>query len=192
VKCRKCDKEAQRKDICNSCRGKEWYADNKENVSKRKKKWYENNREITIDRVKNWRQSNPEKVKQIDANRDPVNNAKYYKDRYQNDLNYRLKVILRNRISTALKHNFKSGHTIEMLGCSIEEFKLYMESKFQPGMTWENHKINGWHIDHIVPLIDFDLSDPQQLKKASHYTNLQPLWWQDNLAKRNVIKQISL
>jgi hypothetical protein len=185
VKCKKCDKEAQRKDLCNSCHGKEWYAKNKEHVSKRKQKWYEQNSETTIDRVKKWKLDNPEKVKLTSANRDREKQYQYYKDRYENDLHYRLKVILRNRVRTALKHNFKSGHTLEMLGCSIEDFRKHLESKWQPGMSWDNHAIDGWHIDHVIPLDRFDLSDPEQLAKASHYTNMQPLWWQDNLAKRD-------
>ena len=54
-------------------------------------------------------------------------------------------------------------------------------------MTWENWKIDGWHIDHIKPLNSFDLTDPEQLKEACHYTNLQPLWWYDNIEKGDKI-----
>jgi len=50
-------------------------------------------------------------------------------------------------------------------------------------MTWDNHSKKGWHIDHIKPLHEFDLYDDEQFKQASHYTNLQPLWWWQNLAK---------
>ena len=59
----------------------------------------------------------------------------------------------------------------------------YLESKFQTGMTWENHTHNGWHIDHIIPISKFDLTDEAQMKKACHYTNLQPLWAGDNFRK---------
>jgi hypothetical protein len=58
-----------------------------------------------------------------------------------------------------------------------------MESKFLPGMTWDNRGLRGWHIDHIVPCSFFDLANPEQQRKCFHYTNLQPLWAADNLRK---------
>lgn len=54
-------------------------------------------------------------------------------------------------------------------------------------MSWENYGKNGWHLDHIIPLSAFDLTDPEQLKIACHYTNIQPLWARDNLVKSNKI-----
>lgn len=71
----------------------------------------------------------------------------------------------------------------ELLGCTDKEYKAYMEKLFKPGMTWENRGKNGWHVDHIRPCSSFDLRDPVQLKACFHYTNLQPLWWYENLAK---------
>ena len=49
--------------------------------------------------------------------------------------------------------------------------------------TWDNWKLDGWHIDHVKPLSKFDLNDPKEVEKAVHYTNLQPLWWKENLKK---------
>lgn len=57
----------------------------------------------------------------------------------------------------------------------------HLESLFKPGMSWENH--GEWHIDHILPLASFDLTDEQQAAKACHYTNLQPLWASENMSK---------
>jgi hypothetical protein len=116
-------------------------------------------------------------------NKDRVRESK--KVRYRNDPEYRISVVLRARLSRALKNNQKKGSAVRDLGCSIDNFKTYLESKFQPGMSWMNwgRGQNKWHIDHIVPLCCFDLSDLDQLKKACHYTNLQPLWETQNLRK---------
>ena len=75
----------------------------------------------------------------------------------------------------------RGGSAVRDLGCSIPEFMIYIESLFQPGMSWDNRRT--WHIDHVIPLAAFDLTDPEQFKQACHYTNLQPLWATENLRK---------
>ena len=74
-----------------------------------------------------------------------------------------------------------------MVGLTIYNFKHYLESKFLDGMTWENHGVHGWHIDHIRPCASFDLTKEEDRKQCFHYTNLQPLWAQDNLKKSDKI-----
>ncbi|NBQ17559.1 hypothetical protein EBU24_04530 [bacterium] len=81
----------------------------------------------------------------------------------------------------------KSKHTMELLGCSIEELKIYLEKQFVKGMCWNNYGKKGWHIDHILPCASFDLTDPEQQKICFHYTNLQPLWAKDNYKKRDKV-----
>lgn len=88
---------------------------------------------------------------------------------------------LRNRLRKALKSSQKTGSAVRDLGCSIPELKAYLEVRFQPGMNWGNY--GKWHIDHIKPLSSFDLTNREELLKACHYTNLQPLWAKDNLEK---------
>ena len=78
-------------------------------------------------------------------------------------------------------------HTLDLLGCSVEELWIHLEKQFTAGMTRENHGRNGWHIDHIIPCASFDLSDPEQQSQCFHYTNLQPLWAEDNIKKGNKI-----
>jgi 5-methylcytosine-specific restriction endonuclease McrA len=68
-------------------------------------------------------------------------------------------------------------------GCSYDEFKIHIESQFTDDMSWDNYGLKGWHIDHIKPLSGFNLDSQCELKKAWHYTNLQPLWAEDNLKK---------
>lgn len=116
-----------------------------------------------------------------------LNNPGYQKDRYLSNMSYKISVCLRARLNSAIRNNQKSGSAIKDLGCTTEELKVYLESRFLPGMSWENYGHKTWHIDHIVPLSRFDLSDPVQLKQACHFTNLQPLWAKDNLSKSNKI-----
>ena len=122
--------------------------------------------------------------------------AGYEAKRKREDLNYRLACELRVRLYHALKGGFKTGSAVRDLGCTIEELKTYLESKRQPGMTWENWNLRGWHLDHIIPLSSFDLTDHAQLCEACHYTNLQPLWAADNIRKHckpgKTIKQLVL
>lgn len=77
---------------------------------------------------------------------------------------------------------------MELLGCSVDECRKYLESKFLPGMTWENYGKSGWHIDHIIPCNLFDLTKPEEQLKCFHYTNLQPLWETDNASKQDKVE----
>lgn len=97
----------------------------------------------------------------------------------------RLKIreALRRRMHQVLKRNRKSDHTVALLGCSVRYLIAHLEQQWQPGMSWANYGISGWHIDHIRPCASFDLSDPDEQRKCFHFTNLQPLW-----AKENIIK----
>lgn len=119
-------------------------------------------------------------------------NKNYTRQRRKIDPCFRLQNNLRKRLTLALKTNCKKGSIINYLGCSIQEFKSYLESKFQPGMTWDNYGRGSgfWSIDHIKPLKIFNLSNEEQFKIANHYTNLQPMWFQDNCAKgKNLVKK---
>lgn len=124
-----------------------------------------------------WKKRNPEKAK--------ASLNDWHRRKYKEDPLYRLVCLVRCRISEVTRTNRLKGHKSSMkyLGCTVEEFKTHLENQFQPGMTWDNNTHFGWHIDHIKPIASFDLSDPKQRDEAFHYTNLQPLWWKDNLRK---------
>jgi len=110
-------------------------------------------------------------------------------ERYHNDPAYKIKHLMRGRLNKAIDRKKQSKRFTQELGCTFDELVVYLESQFYPDprtgkmMTWDNHSVKGWHIDHIKPLHEFDLYDDEQFKQASHYTNLQPLWWWQNLAK---------
>jgi hypothetical protein len=114
-----------------------------------------------------------------------------YQRALKNIPNFQLMVNLRSRLYHALKDEQKSGSAVQDLGCSVEDFIKYIESKFYPhpitgeAMTWENwgRNHNTWQIDHIVELHRYDLSDREQFLKACHYTNMQPLWYEDHIKK---------
>jgi len=158
------------------------------------KAWREANPDKTKANSKAWREANPDKKKAnakayYEANRDKINARN--NNRIKTDIQYKLSSRLRSRLRRALQGNFKNGSAVTDLGCSIDELKIYLESKFQSGMTWDNWSFEGWHIDHIVPLASFDLTDRKQLLLACHYTNLQPLWAIDNLSKGDSIISVS-
>lgn len=116
------------------------------------------------------------------------NRRDYQRQRRQTDINYRLAANLRNRIYSALKKEIKVGSAVADLGCSMDELKQHLEAQFVDGMNWENWSRDGWHIDHIVPLASFDLTDRDQFLKATHFTNLQPLWAKENISKGQTTK----
>ncbi len=93
----------------------------------------------------------------------------------------KLKRSLRRRFKKALDGNKSGGKAVTYLGCTISDFKAYLAMLFIDGMSWDNYGL--WHIDHIKPLCSFDLRDEDEVKKACHYSNLKPLWAEDNIRK---------
>jgi hypothetical protein len=156
-----------------------YYLKHKEKIKEYHRKYHQKNRSKIIKYSKEYKKFNKEKTNQYATNKRQI------------DINYKILGNLRARINKALKRNRKSTHTVKLLGCSIRHLKKYLKSKFRRGMSWNNHGTgwNGkgmkeWHIDHIKPCASFDLSKPSEQRKCFHYTNLQPLWAEENLAKR--------
>ena len=75
----------------------------------------------------------------------------------------------------------KAYKTMELIGCTVEFLRQHLERQFHEGMSWNNH--GKWHIDHIQPCSSFDLTKREEQLMCFHYSNLQPLWAEDNLAK---------
>ena len=112
---------------------------------------------------------------------------KYLSDRKKSDPIFKLTTNVRSSISNFLRiHNMKkTNRTFKIVGCTPNFLKEYLEKQFKPGMTWKNHTIDGWHIDHIIPLSSAKTS--KDVEKLMHYTNLQPMWAIENIKKSDKI-----
>lgn len=130
---------------------------------------YNRNKQKQKDNTKKYYYLNKEKI------------FKYKKEKYNNDISYKITQILRSRFYFSLKIN-KTQSAISLLGCSIEQLKQHLEQQFLPEMNWENHgKI--WEIDHIKPCSSFDLTQEKQQQECFHYSNLQPLFKTTEIAE---------
>jgi len=112
---------------------------------------------------------------------------KLRRERYANDPLFKLRINLRNALGKYLRNSGvkKTKSALKLIGTDIATLKEHLENQFTVGMSWDNWATDGWHIDHIIPLSSFDLSDINEQHKAMHYTNLQPLWAKDNMSKGN-------
>jgi hypothetical protein len=94
---------------------------------------------------------------------------------------FKFKKLLRNNIRNSFKRGgfSKTSQACEILGADWDVVKKYFENKFKPGMTWENMGL--WHIDHILPISMATCEE--DVIRLNHYSNLQPLWAEDNVKK---------
>jgi len=111
----------------------------------------------------------------------------YENKKYKEDIVYRLKKCLRIRVRIALKaKKWRKDNTLhKYLGCSLDQLKEHLASKFIDNMTWENYGfgLDKWTIDHIIPLDS--AQTPEEMYKLCHFSNLQPMWYIDNIKKSN-------
>ncbi len=112
---------------------------------------------------------------------------KYVRDRKKNDPVFKLICARRVRRHQSLLSD-KHDDILQDLGCSLSEWRQYMELKFQDGMAWNNHGKFGWHIDEIIPISAWDQSKDEERKACWHYLNSQPLWAKENIAKGGATK----
>lgn len=175
--------------FCKSIEGKNYYNINnikkkkyiQDNITK-KREWDNNYRlreDIRIKKnnyLKEYNQENKIKLNEYHKKRRYI--------RYRTDINFKLTSILRGRLGMALKGKIKKEKTLNLLGCSIEELKQYLEKQFINEMSWSNHGLI-WEIDHIIPCSLFDLTKLEEQQKCFHYSNLQPLYKLENRIKSN-------
>lgn len=153
-------KYGKHKQFCSiSCRYKSRYNRKKDKILAHKKKYYDTHKD-------------QEKLVKLVYNR----------EKRKKDLTFKLCNNLRSRFGKAFTKGYKTGSAIKDLGCSIDFFKEYLESLFEPNMTWKNYGRGRrkWSIDHIKPVVDFDLTKPEEIAILCHYTNLRPLWNDQN------------
>ncbi len=160
-----------------------YVSENKEKISERRKIYYNENK----DKAKEYYINNREQILINKKNEREVENfyklkyELYFKVRRDSDPLFKLSSNIRNLIKNSFyyKGYSKKSKTTEILGCSFEEFKIYLESKFEDWMTWENRALYngefnyGWDIDHIIPLSS--AKTEEDIIRLNHYTNLQPL-----------------
>jgi len=163
---------------------KRYRQENKEKIAAQQKRYRQENKEKFAAYQKKYQQANKEKFaawqkKYQQKNLEKI--AAREKNRLATDINFRIAHNLRARMLCAIRNGQRGGSAVRDLGCSIPDFKIYIEGKFISGMTWENY--GSWHLDHIRPLAKFDLTDRAQFLQACYYTNYQPLWAEDNLRK---------
>jgi len=185
-----------------------YYYENKKNITRKNIEYYKKNAEKIKKRARNYRKKNAGKVKAYDKfrykrdrnkriefgrkyyikNKKNIikKNVEYAANRLKRDPSFRLKRNLRRRTLYALKGKDKSANTMKLLGVKNMEFVwIHLEKSFKPGMTRKNH--GKWHVDHIKPCASFDLTKASEQRECFHYTNLQPLWASENLAKGSKI-----
>jgi hypothetical protein len=187
--CSKCKVE---KDVCEFHKGKT--KDGYQYKCKECKKEYsklnsikENNRKVL------WAKNNPNKVKESkqkyytkNSDKEQFRNNQYTQNRKKTDIIFKVSCVSRTRLIEFLKikNITKKNKTFNYIGCTPQFLKEYLETKFVSGMSWDNH--GEWHIDHIIPLSSAKNED--DVYTLCHYTNLQPLWAEENLRKNNKIR----
>lgn len=154
---------------CKACR-RAYNKANKDKIAERNRAYYQENKEKLSEQHSAYYQANKEKIAE--------KQRAYTRKRRAEDPAYAMLCRLRCRLHHALKGSLKPANTMELVGCSPEELKAHIESQFVEGMSWENRA--EWHLDHIRPVASFqDPADP----RCWHWSNLQPLWAEDNIRK---------
>jgi hypothetical protein len=174
---------------------KQYRIENGDKLRLKQKEFRENNKELVAERKKKyWENLSTEKKEELKIRKRELYHKNKYKDKKKNYVNeklntdefFKLKFNIRSLIRNAFKRGFttKSKKTIEILGCSFEDFKIHLESQFDEKMNWENQG-TYWHMDHIIPISS--AITEEDVYRLNHYTNFQPLYWEDNLKKSNKI-----
>lgn len=178
---------------------RKWKKENRAKANAQRKRWAEKHPEKILNYEQKRRKTEKRKkwlkIYQRKWEKKPENRAKkriYEKERWVKDINYRIASGLRGRLYKALVDQNaldKKGHIMELLGISLTEYRKYLEKQFQPGMSWGNwgsYRVETpqvWNIEHTIPVATFNLTNPEEQRRAFHYTNTTPMWGKENLEK---------
>ncbi len=147
-------------------------------INKRKKHshaWNRSHREYKRQKHKEWRKANPEAWKRSQREQRRKQRQKPINRFYQN---------IRKRLRDVLKGKRAARAVV---GCSKKELELHLQSQFTKEMQWNNYG-TYWHVDHIVPVSHFDLTNEEHCKLVHHWTNLRPLEAVENMKRGNRIE----
>jgi lipocalin len=168
--------------------GKEYRLKNQEKISVYDKEYNLKNQEKIAAYRKEYRLKNKEKIAVQDKERSSRPEVRKrrnerFRDRYNNEILYRLMQLLRSAVYRTFKGYSKPDTTMKLLYCTLEQFKSHIEKQFDVGMNWENQ--GEWHLDHIKPMNAFDLLDENEKRYCNHWSNFQPLWGPENISKQD-------
>jgi hypothetical protein len=179
-------------------KNKKWREENPERVKENMARWNELNADTRKERDKKYREENWDKIKERHNawRRNNYQKLKTSPDLIDEFAEYKIKSNTSRRIRELLGNN-KSQRCMEYVGCPLDKFRIHLETKFADGMHWKNYGINVnrtqqfvWHIDHIIPCNAFDLLNPVHQKACFHYKNTRPLWWDENIDKKDTFDPI--
>ncbi len=165
-------------------RDKQYYQTNKEVINKRHREYLNKNAEIFSEKRKENYQKNADKVRLYNQQHKQERNE-MLKHKRQTDPLFRMKESLKVRIFDILKSS-KQDSSSSLIGCTSAELKQWIEYNFRDNQCWGNYGAQ-WHIDHVVPISHFDLTDETQRKHCFHWLNLRPLDKKENISKSNKI-----
>ena len=184
ILCKNCKelKEHNAFGLCNKCYQIEYRKKYPDKAWQADRNWRLKNIEYLRKYQCNWRLLNLEHVREVDRKRQKHHNL-YIRNRKHTNIDFKIRSVLSTRIGMAVlnQKSKKAYSTMKLLGCSIQQFRNHIEKQFKKGMTWENHTFYGWHLHHIKPCMNFDLSKEEEQKKCFHYTNYKPMWWEEHL-----------
>ena len=160
-----------------------YWAANKERLRENNRRWREAHPSYNTDNARAWTAANPGKAKaNLAAWRKA--NPRYASIRMGADPEFLILCRLRGRLKKVLLRAGATARkpTRDLIGCTGAELKAHLEAQFPPGMSWANRDL--WHIDHVKPCCTFDLTDVSQQGLCFHFSNLRPLWVEQNLARK--------